>query len=70
MDGPDSGQLQGIHDEHAAALCRFALLLTGDRAQAAKVVQETVLHARREPEVAGSPAPSARAWLFTSPVTW
>jgi RNA polymerase sigma-70 factor (ECF subfamily) len=65
MDGPDSGQLRGIHDEHAAALCRYALLLTGNRARAAKVVQETVLRARREPEVAGSPAPSARAWLFT-----
>jgi RNA polymerase sigma-70 factor (ECF subfamily) len=65
MNGPDSGQLRGIHDEHAAALRRFALLLTGNRARAAKVVQETVLRARREPEVAGSPAPSARAWLFT-----
>ena len=40
MDGPDSGQLRGIHDEHAAALCRYALLLTGDRARAAKVVRK------------------------------
>jgi RNA polymerase sigma-70 factor (ECF subfamily) len=65
MDSPDSGELRGIHDEHEAALYRFALLLTGNRARAADVVQETVLRARRDPEVADSPAPSARAWLFT-----
>jgi RNA polymerase sigma-70 factor, ECF subfamily len=65
MDGPDSGQLWGIHDEHAAALRRYALLLTGNRARAAEVVQESMLRARREPEVAGSPASTARAWLFT-----
>jgi RNA polymerase sigma-70 factor (ECF subfamily) len=65
MDGPDSGELRGIHDEHAAALRRYAVLLTGNRARAAKVVQETALRARRHPDVADSPAPSARAWLFT-----
>jgi len=65
MDSPDSGELRGIPDEHAAALYRYALLLTGNRARAADVVQETVLRARRDPEVADSPAPSARAWLFT-----
>jgi RNA polymerase sigma-70 factor (ECF subfamily) len=65
MNGPDSGELSGIPDEHAAALYRYALLLTGNRARAADVVQETVLRARRDPEVADSPAPSARAWLFT-----
>jgi len=65
MDGPDSGQLRGIYDEHAAALSRYALLLTGNRARAASVVRETVLRAKRDPEIADSPAPSARAWLFT-----
>jgi RNA polymerase sigma-70 factor, ECF subfamily len=65
MDGPDSGQLRGIYDEHAAALSRYALLLTGNRARAANVVRETVLRAKRDPKVADSPAPSARAWLFT-----
>jgi RNA polymerase sigma-70 factor (ECF subfamily) len=65
MDGPDSGEVRGISDEHATALYRYALLLTGNRARAADVVQETVLRARRDPEVADSPAPSARAWLFT-----
>jgi RNA polymerase sigma-70 factor (ECF subfamily) len=65
MDGPDSGEVRGISDEHAAALRRFALLLTGNRARAAEVVQETALRARRTPDVADSSAPSARAWLFT-----
>jgi RNA polymerase sigma-70 factor (ECF subfamily) len=65
MDGPDSGELRGISDEHAAALYRYALLLTGNRARAAEVVQETVLRARRDTELADSSAPSARAWLFT-----
>jgi RNA polymerase sigma-70 factor (ECF subfamily) len=65
MDGPDSGELRGIYDEHAAALYRYALLLTGNRARAADVVRETVLRARRDPKVADFPAPSVRAWLFT-----
>jgi RNA polymerase sigma-70 factor (ECF subfamily) len=65
MDGRDSGELRGIHDEHATALRRYALLLTGNRARAAKVVHEAALRARRHPDVADSPAPSARAWLFT-----
>ncbi|PXW96286.1 sigma-70 family RNA polymerase sigma factor [Mycolicibacterium moriokaense] len=65
MDGPDSGELRGIYEEHASALGRYALLLTGNRARAAYVVRETVLRARREPQVADSAAPSARAWLFT-----
>jgi RNA polymerase sigma-70 factor (ECF subfamily) len=65
MDGPDSGEVRGISDEHAAALYRYALLLTGSGARAAEVVQETVLRARRDTELADSSAPSARAWLFT-----
>lgn len=65
MDDPDSGELRGIHDEHAAALRRYALRLTGDRAVAADVVQETMLRARQHPEVADGAKRSARAWLFT-----
>src|SRR5262249_16614366 len=47
------------------ALWRYALLLTGDSPRAAHVVRETVLRARQDPEVADSPAPAVRAWLFT-----
>ncbi|MDT5184205.1 MAG: polymerase sigma-70 factor, subfamily [Mycobacterium sp.] len=65
MDDPDCGEPRRLYGEHAAALWRYALLLTGDRARAAEVVRETVLRARRDPAVADSPAPSLRAWLFT-----
>ena len=65
MNGPDSGESPEVYDEHAPALLRYALLLTGDRPRAAHVVQETVLRAREDPDVADSTAPSARAWLFT-----
>ena len=64
MDGPDSGELRGIYDEHAAALWRYALLLTSNRARAAKVVQETVRRAGRDPEVADTASRALRAWLF------
>jgi RNA polymerase sigma-70 factor, ECF subfamily len=65
VDGPDYGELRGVYDEHAPALWRYALLLTGDSPRAAHVVQETLLRARQDPEVADSPAPAVRAWLFT-----
>jgi RNA polymerase sigma-70 factor, ECF subfamily len=64
MKDPDSDELRG-YDEYAAALRRYALLLTGDRARAADVVQETMLRARRDLEIPYAPSPSARAWLFT-----
>ncbi|TFV58100.1 sigma-70 family RNA polymerase sigma factor [Mycobacterium sp. PS03-16] len=58
-----------LYDEHAAALWRYALRLTGDRARAEDVVQETLLRAwRHQPTVAPNPGVtghSARAWLFT-----
>src|SRR5258705_11383351 len=65
MDDPDSGEMWGVYDEHAAALSRYALLLTRDRAQSANVVAETLRRARQDPDVAELPVPSARAWLFT-----
>ena len=54
-----------LYDEHAAALWRYALRLTGDRARAEDVVQETLLRAWRHPEVTADVDRSARAWLFT-----
>ena len=54
-----------LYDEHAAALWRYALRLTGDRARAEDVVQETLLRAWRHPEVTDDVERSARAWLFT-----
>ena len=56
---------EGLYDEHAAALWRYAWRLTGDRGRAQDVVQETLLRAWRHPEVANDSERSARSWLFT-----
>jgi len=64
-DNPESTLMRVLYDEHAAALWRYAVRLTGDRARAEDVVQETLLRAWQHPEVAEDSERSARAWLFT-----
>src|ERR1700758_5416067 len=54
-----------LYDEHAAALWRYAMRLTGDQARAEDVVQETLLRAWQHPEVTDDNGRSVRAWLFT-----
>ena len=54
-----------LYDEHAAALWRYAMRLTGDRARAEDVVQETLLRAWQHPEVTADTERPARPWLFT-----
>lgn len=54
-----------LYAQHAAALWRYAHRLTGDRARADDVVQETLLRAWQHPEVVDEPERSTRAWLFT-----
>ncbi|ALI25330.1 RNA polymerase sigma-70 factor, ECF subfamily [Mycolicibacterium fortuitum] len=76
MDDPEAAMMRMLYDEHAAALWRYALRLTGDRARAEDVVQETLLRAWRHkpdgllasahpPDAAPDTERSARAWLFT-----
>ncbi len=65
MDIPEAGAMRRLYDQHAAALARYALRLTGDRSRAEDVVQETLLRACQHPEVVGDTSRSARAWLFT-----
>ena len=65
MDDPEAAMMRVLYDEHAAALWRYALRLTGDQARAEDVVQETLLRAWRHPEVTDEVERSARAWLFT-----
>lgn len=65
MDDPEAAMMRVLYDEHAGALWRYALRLTGDAARAEDVVQETLLRAWRHPEVTADPDRSARAWLFT-----
>ena len=54
-----------LYDEHAVALWRYAIRLTGDRSRAEDVVQETLLRAWQHPEVTSDADRPARAWLFT-----
>ena len=54
-----------LYEQHAAAVWRYALRLTGDRARAEDVVQETLLRAWQHPEVTDDGDRSVRAWLFT-----
>jgi RNA polymerase sigma-70 factor, ECF subfamily len=70
MDDPEAAMMRVLYDEHAAALWRYALRLTGDRARAEDVVQETLLRAWRHPPDRANPDEpdadrSPRAWLFT-----
>jgi RNA polymerase sigma-70 factor (ECF subfamily) len=62
--GADANTIKRLWDEHAAALWRYAWRLTGDRAQAEDVVQETLLRAWQNPHVLNN-GQSPRAWLFT-----
>lgn len=61
----EAALMKALHDEHAAVLWRYALRLTGDRARAEDVVQETLLRAWQHPEIVGDTERSARGWLFT-----
>lgn len=57
--------LRALAEQHASALWRYVVRLTGDAALADDVVQETLLRAWRRPEVLDQSESSARAWLFT-----
>ncbi|MGH3561895.1 MAG: sigma-70 family RNA polymerase sigma factor [Mycobacterium sp.] len=61
----EAALMKELYDEHAPALWRYALRLTGDRNRAEDVVQETLLRGWQHPEVVGDTERSARAWLFT-----
>jgi RNA polymerase sigma-70 factor, ECF subfamily len=65
INDPDSDRMGVLYAEHAAAIWRYALRLTGDRAHAEDVVQETLLRAWQHPEVTGDHERSVRGWLFT-----
>ena len=65
METSETALMQVLFDEHGAALWRYAMRLTGDRARAEDVVQETLLRAWQHPEVVDDTERSARAWLFT-----
>jgi RNA polymerase sigma-70 factor (ECF subfamily) len=65
MEDPETALMRMLYDEHADALWRYAVRLTGDRAGAEDIVQETLLRAFQHREVVDDSERSARAWLFT-----
>ncbi|MGH3260819.1 MAG: sigma factor, partial [Trebonia sp.] len=65
MSDDEATLLRALHDEHAGPLWRYVVHLTGDRALADDIVQETLVRAWRKPSVLDQRQASARAWLFT-----
>ena len=51
MGDAKTATMCALYTEHAAALLRFAMRLTGDRSCAEDLVQETLLRAWQHPEV-------------------
>jgi RNA polymerase sigma-70 factor (ECF subfamily) len=64
MNDPNTALTRELYTEHAGALWRYAMRLTGDRARAEDVVQETLIRAWQHPHIADDSERSPRAWLF------
>lgn len=64
MPPDDAARLAALYDAHAAPVWRYVVHLTGDRAGADDVVQETLLRAWRTPKILDDPS-AARSWLLT-----
>ena len=64
MEDPNTALMRELYTEHAAALWRYALRLTGDRARAEDVVQETLLRAWQHPHITDDSERSPRPWLY------
>lgn len=63
--GRDAARLAALYDEHAAPLWRYVVHLTGDRAGADDIVQETLLRAWRTPKILEQDPSTTRSWMFT-----
>ena len=64
MNDPNTNLMRELYADHADALWRYALRLTGDRARAEDVVQETLLRGWQHPHVFEDSERSPRPWLF------
>ena len=62
---PGEEQLRALYQEHGRGLLAYAQRLTGDRASAEDVVQDTLLRAWKHRDDLGSGSGSVRGWLFT-----
>jgi RNA polymerase sigma-70 factor, ECF subfamily len=65
MNEQQAALMQGLYEEHAVALWGYVMRLTGDRATAEDVVQETLFRAWQHPEVTEDHERPMRAWLYT-----
>ena len=61
----DAERLAELYDAHAAPIWRYVVHLTGDRAGADDIVQETLLRAWRTPRILAQEPASTRSWMFT-----
>lgn len=61
----DEALVHAVYQEHGRALLAYATRLTGDRAAAEDIVQETIVRAWRHPEVLTNGKGSTRGWLLT-----
>ena len=62
---PDAAFVRAVYTEHGAALLAFVTRLTGDRAMAEDVLQETLLRAWRQSGKLSADDRPLRPWLFT-----
>jgi RNA polymerase sigma-70 factor (ECF subfamily) len=65
QDTSDEALIRALYEEHGRALLTYATRLTGDRAAAEDVVQETLIRAWRNAESLTNGKGSVRAWLLT-----
>jgi RNA polymerase sigma-70 factor, ECF subfamily len=57
--------VRALYAEHGGAVLAYATRLTGDRAAAEDVLQETLVRAWRKPDLLVNGRGSVRAWMFT-----
>ena len=65
MPGDDGARLGALYDAHAGPVWRYVVRLTGDRAGADDVVQETLLRAWRHPDILAQDPATMRSWMMT-----
>ena len=65
MPPDDDARLAALFDAHAAPVWRYVVHLTGDRAGADDVVQETLLRAWRTRRILEQDPATTRSWMFT-----
>jgi len=65
MPPDDDARLTALFEAHAKPVWRYVVHLTGDRAGADDIVQETLLRAWRTPRILEQDPSTTRAWMIT-----